>query len=248
MPAAPAPKPTNAIAWRTALAVNALVAAAALAVKFHDAATASEPQLTSAFSRVADELCYFTIQSNLIVVAVCVLLAWRPERWRAVAGAPRLVALVCITVTGAVYYALLAADQHLVGLAAVADVLAHAVSPILFVGTWLFLGPRGHLRARHIAALLLFVAAWTTLTLVRGAITGIYPYDFVDVGANGGAPVAATLVALTAAAVGLAVAFVRVDGRLASRAGSRRDEAVVDHAAGRGDDRLLRGAWRPAEH
>ncbi len=166
---------------------------------------------------MTNELCYFTIQSNLIVVAVCVALAWRPDRWRWVAGAPRLVGLVCITVTGIVYYALLAADQHFVGLAKVGDVLAHTASPVLYVGTWLLLGPRGHLRRRHIAQMLVFPAVWIALTLVRGWIIHVYPYDFVDVGANGYLAVIVTIVGLVAAAAALATAAVWFDQRLSAR-------------------------------
>jgi hypothetical protein len=197
--------------WRAALSLNALVAGAALAIKISESATATDPRLPDVGSRVVNELCYFTIQSNFIVVAVCALLAWQPDRWRWVAGAPRLVGLACITVTGVVYYALLASDEHFVGLAQIADIAAHAVSPILFVLTWMFLGPRGHLRARHIAALGLFITLWVTLTLVRGAITHIYPYDFVDVQTNGYVSVIATIVVLTSAAMALALAAVRFD-------------------------------------
>ena len=199
------------VAWRVAAAVNAVVAAFALTVKFVEAATTADPQFRTVASRVANEACYFTIQSNIIVVAVCVALAWHRSSWHLVAGAPRLAGLVCITVTAVVYYALLASDEHFTGIAKVADVLAHFVSPLLFVGTWLFLGPRGQLRWRHVIEMLLFPLAWIALTAVRGAITGVYPYDFVDVHANGYPAVAVTVGALTAAAALLAVAAVALD-------------------------------------
>jgi hypothetical protein len=197
---------------RVALALNALVAATGLAIKFGEAATTADPQFTSVFGRVANELCYFTIESNLIVLAVCVALAWRPERWRWVAGAPRLTGLVCITVTGVVYYTLLAADQHYVGIAVVGDVLAHAVSPLLFVGTWLF-GRHGRFERQQASQMLIFPVLWVALTLVRGSIIHIYPYDFVDVKANGYVSVIVTITLMLAAARGLAAVAVRIDRR-----------------------------------
>ena len=197
--------------WRAALALNALVAAVGLAIKFGGAATTADPHFPTVLGRVANELCYFTIQSNLIVVAVCVALAWRPERLQWIAGAPRLIALVCITVTGIVYYALLASDEHFVGIAKVGDVLAHTVSPVLYVGTWLLLGPRGQLQRRHISQMLAFPMLWIALTMVRGAIIHVYPYDFVDVGVNGYFSVIVTIVGLTAAAAALAAAAVWFD-------------------------------------
>ena len=207
----------TSVALRVALGVNAMVAATGLAIKFCEAATTADPQFPSMFGRVANELCYFTIQSNIIVVAVCIALAWRPERWRRVAEVPRLVGLVCITVTGIVYYALLAGDEHFVGIAKFGDVLAHAVSPTLFVGTWLVLGPRGVLRRHHAVQMLVFPVSWIALTLVRGAIIHVYPYDFVDVAANGYLAVAITIAALTAAAAAMAVGAVSLDRRLAGR-------------------------------
>jgi hypothetical protein len=198
---------------RVALAINAVVAAVALTIKFAEAATTADPQFSTVFGRLTNELCYFTIQSNIIVFVVCAALAWRPERWRALGGVPRLVGLVCIAVTGTIYYALLAGDQHFTGIAKIGDVLAHAVSPILYVGTWLVLGPRGHLKRGHAVQMLAFPLFWVTLTLVRGAFIHVYPYDFVDVAANGYLAVMTTVTALTAAAGGLAAAAVSFDSR-----------------------------------
>jgi hypothetical protein len=212
-----AQEPPQAIALRVAMGLNALVAAVALAIKFGEAATTADPQFPTVFGRVVNELCYFTIQSNIIVVGVCAALAVRPQRWQWVAGVPRLVGLVCISVTGVVYYALLAGDAHFVGIAKVGDVLAHAVSPILYVGTWLVLGPRGQLRRRDAAKMLVFPIGWITLTLVRGSIIHVYPYDFVDVRANGYVAVLATIIVMTAAAGALAMAAVSYDRRMAQR-------------------------------
>ena len=65
--------------------------------------------------------------------------------------------------------------------------------------------------------MLVFPAFWVALTLVRGAIVHVYPYDFVDVQANGYIAVVVTIIALTAAAGGLAVAAVSLDGRSTER-------------------------------
>lgn len=227
LPAATTPTERRTTVWRSALALNAVVAIVALAIKFAEAATTADPQFPTVFGRVANELCYFTIQSNLLVIGVCVALAWHPERWRWIAGAPRLVALVCITVTGIVYYALLAADQHFVGIGKVGDVLAHTVSPVLYVGTWLLLGPRGHLERHHVGQMIVYPVLWVVLTLVRGGIIHVYPYDFVDVTANGYVSVLVTIAGLTAAAAALAAAAVRFDrARSLNRAMS--DEPSAD--------------------
>jgi hypothetical protein len=198
---------------RVVLAANALVAAVGLAIKFGYAATTADPQFPTVFGRVANELCYFTIESNFIVIAVCAALLFGGDRWRWVAGVPRLVALVCITITGIVYYALLAGDEHFVGLAKVGDVLVHTVSPVLYVGGWLLLGPRGRLSRRDVARMLVFPTFWVALTLVRGAVIHIYPYGFVDVAEHGYVKVLVTILGLTAAAGAMAALAVRFDRR-----------------------------------
>jgi hypothetical protein len=61
--------------------------------------------------------------------------------------------------------------------------------------------------------MLIFPVLWVGLTLVRGAVIHIYPYDFVDVEANGYVSVIVTIVVMVAAAAALAAAAVRLDGR-----------------------------------
>jgi hypothetical protein len=230
-------------ARRIALAVNALVAGVALVIKFVEAATSNDPEFPTVFGRVTNELCYFTIQSNIIVLAVCVTMAWKPARWDRISRVPRLVGLVCITVTAVVYYSLLAGDEHFVGIAKVGDVLAHAGSPLLYVGTWLILGPRGALRRRDAVRMLVFPVFWVALTLVRGAIVHTYPYGFVDVQANGYLAVIVTIGALTAAAGALAAAAVSLDRILTERV----TRPFHMHLARRGAALLLPQRGSPAD-
>lgn len=198
---------------RAALALNALAATVGLAIKFGEAATTADPRFPTVFGRVTNELCYFTIQSNIVVVVVCAALALRSKHSQWLAGFPRLLALVCITVTGIVYYALLAADEHFEGIAKVGDVLAHLVSPVLYAGTWLLLGPRSYLRWRHLAQVFAAIMVWIALALVRGAIIDFYPYDFVDAAANGYVGVAGAIGGLMVAALAWGAVAVWFDGR-----------------------------------
>jgi hypothetical protein len=190
---------------RVALVTDVVVAAFGLAVKFRDAARLSDPQFPTAFGRVANELCYFTIQSNLIVIGACIALAIRPASCSPFLHVLRLAGFVAIIVTGVVYHAVLASDSHYTGLAAFADALVHTVSPILYVLTWLVLGPRGEVTVGRTRAMLLYPAFWIALTLVRGSIIHIYPYGFVDVALHGYVTVLVTIAALSAGAYGLAV-------------------------------------------
>lgn len=61
----------------------------------------------------------------------------------------------------------------------------------------------------------MYPLSWSALTLARGAIIHVFPYDFVDVTAN--VSVIVTIAALTAAACALAAGAVSVDRRLTKR-------------------------------
>jgi hypothetical protein len=220
------------IGLRVALLTNAAVAAAGLAVKFRDAARLADPQFPSTFGRLANEVCYFTIQSNLIVIGVCVALALRPVSRSTVLHVLRLAGLVAIVVTGIVYHAILASDSHYTGVAAFADALVHTVSPILYVLTWLLLGPRDEVTVGRTRAMLVYPAFWIALTLVRGSIIHIYPYGFVDVTLHGYVTVLVTIAALSAGAYGLAVLARLYDRRLAHGRVDQGDGAQTVPAGG----------------
>jgi hypothetical protein len=200
--------------FRALLATNAVVVAVGLMIKFVYAARDADPLFRQPIARVLNEFCYFTIQSNLIVLGVCAaLLLGRSERGSRVLDVFRFVALICIIVTGIVYRVLLAADAHFTGVEAVGDALVHSISPVLYVFTWLVFGPRRRATAKCLAGLLTFVGLWVGFTLVRGSISHFYPYDFIDVSANGYSSVLATIAGMTLGAVLLALAAMAYDRR-----------------------------------
>jgi len=154
---------------------------------------------------------YFTIQTNLLVIVTVLPLITRPRYdgrgWRAL----RLSALVMIAVTGLVHWFLLRPLSTLTGWEAVGDALVHVVVPVLTVVGWLVFGPRPRIDARTVAWSLAWPIAWLLYTLVVGALTGWYPYPFLDVAEEGVGPVALTCGAITLLLTGLASACWRLD-------------------------------------
>ncbi|WP_410572685.1 Pr6Pr family membrane protein [Amycolatopsis sp. cmx-4-61] len=161
-------------AW---FAVTALVALTGLVTQV--VATASDPD-----GRVANLLCFFTIESNLLVTLNSALVALGAARGR-LFTVLWLDALAGIVVTGIVYQVALAGLYELHGLSLFSDTMLHKVTPILFVLGWLLVGPRGALTWRTVWWSLLYPLAWLAFTLPRGALTGFYPYPFVDAAALG---------------------------------------------------------------
>ena len=164
---------------------------------------------------------YFTVLSNILVAWVSATIALGRDRdtagWRTL----RLTSLVAITVTGLVHWFLLRPLLDLHGSDHLADKLLHVAVPLVaFIG-WVAFGPRGRVQRRDVLASLAFPILWLVYTLVRGAITGFYPYPFLDADAEGYAAVSAVSLGIAVLFVGLAALARKGDGRLARTRWSR---------------------------
>lgn len=136
-------------------------------------------------SRLVRLFSYFTIQSNILILAALITLAVHPLRdgrfWRVL----RLDALLGIVITGLVFALVLSKQVHPVGLAAVANAGLHYVAPWASLAGWLLFGPRPRIDARAIALAFIWSVAWIGYTFVHGAVSHWYPYPFLDVGQLG---------------------------------------------------------------
>jgi hypothetical protein len=124
---------------------------------------------------------FFTIQSNLIVLAVAVVLLLRPSYdgrfWRTL----RLDSLLGIVITGLVFAIVLAPQIHLTGWALAATIGFHYISPWATLAAWLVFGPRPRLTWTIVPAAFVWPGAWLVYIFTQGAFTDWYPYPFLDV-------------------------------------------------------------------
>jgi len=175
---------------RTALArvLHALVALAALTgvvMELVIALVDGPGTAPSQAERLVRLFSYFTIQSNLLVGGVSLLLAVRPGRDGPVFRVAHLDALLCIAVTGIVYNTVLRGLAELSAAGQVSNLLLHLLAPLLAVVAWLLVGPRPRVGAATVWWSVAYPLAWIAYTFVRGAVVGWYPYPFLDVEALG---------------------------------------------------------------
>jgi hypothetical protein len=162
---------------------------------------------------------YFTIQSNLIVVALYVWLVANGSRprSRSLESFRGAAASYMTVVFFVVIFLLSNAD---VGLSLVwVDVVLHKVVPIVVVLDWLVDPPGVRLGLRDALAWIVYPLIWAGLTLIRGAVDGWYPYPFLDPANGGYGTVAFMVVAITASFLAIAALWVWVGnwrGRSAS--------------------------------
>lgn len=211
---------TTARTWH---ALTAGTAAAALllqlALVFSGASVLAETERPDLVVRLARFFAYFTIQSNLLVLASAAVLVRDPladgRWWRAL----RLAGVMGISVTGLVHFFLLRPLLDLDGLSLVADRLLHLAVPLLAVIGWLIFGPRGRIDRRALLTAFLWPVAWLAVTLGVEAATGWYPYPFLDVDASGWSGVALTCLGIAALVVTCLAGLTALDRRLDRRDG-----------------------------
>ncbi|MES2092601.1 MAG: Pr6Pr family membrane protein [Actinomycetota bacterium] len=169
---------------------------------------------------------YFTIESsmmNVVVLLVGGVLAWRWPRDTELFTSVRVAILSYAVVTGIVYNVLL---RNIPGDGGYepprwCNEVMHVWVPIFIVLDWVIAPGAARVPWKRLWLVVSFPLAWLAFTMLRGAITGWYPYPFLEPDGPGGIGsvlvyvigIAAFIVAVASAAIGLA------------RLGSRRHRA-----------------------
>ena len=165
---------------------------------------------------------YFTIQSNLIAVAVFLVGAarWRhpaSKGWELVRGA----ALLYMTVT-LVVFAVLLSGVDVDTQSAWVNFVVHQLFPIVVIADWLIDPPRHRLSFRDTLVWLAYPLVWTAYTVIRGAIVGWYPYPFLDPANGGYGTVALYVVGILV----FGIVLCAVLGAVGNALGGRRSDAA----------------------
>lgn len=157
---------------------------------------------------------YFTILTNLLAAAAMLLPVLMPDSQ---AGrffdraSVRTAIAGYIIIVGTVYYLLLRNIGHVEGWSLFLDHVLHYVLPPLFLLDWLLFVPKGEVAWRNGFACLGFPALYIGWTLGHGALTGWYPYPFVDVLDLGYAQTLLNIAGLVAAFLVLDFVLVAID-------------------------------------
>jgi hypothetical protein len=197
-------------AMRVYAAVGALLGWFALALQLYlmllQSPTAIVGVVVSFFS-------FFTILTNFLTALVLTAAALRP---RAAAGQfllrPSVQAgtAVYIAIVAIVYQLLLRHLWSPQGAQWVADVLLHSILPVGYVLYWWLFAPREKLGWKHAIGWLVYPGAYLVYTLARGAVSGLYPYPFVDVNTLGYGGVLVRAAVLMLAFLGMGLLIVAI--------------------------------------
>lgn len=135
--------------------------------------------------RPGEYFAFFTVQTALMdVVVLCVgaWLAWTTPRESKLFTIVRVCIVGFAIVTCVVYNVLLRDIPSEPGYEwpVWPNEVLHVWAPILLVLDWLFAPGRFRIRLRAVLWVLVYPLAWVSFSLVRGVLTGWWPYPFLD--------------------------------------------------------------------
>jgi hypothetical protein len=163
---------------------------------------------------------YFSDLSN-VLVALAMTLPWlAPDAILArffTRPSVRTAILAYIIIVAVIYHFLLAKLWNPQGWELVADTIEHIVAPALYIIDWVLFVPKGTMKFKSAFIWLVFPFAYAVYSLIHGAITGFYPYPFIDVSKLGYDKVFANMAVLILVFAGLGLLLISVDRWLGRR-------------------------------
>jgi hypothetical protein len=181
---------------------------------------------------------YVTIESSLMNIVALIIggfFALKYSRDTELLTTVRMSLVAYAVIVGVVYNVLLR-DIPVIGYVSTItwpNEVIHVVIPVVLVVEWLLAPGRAQLSFRRIGFAVTYPLAWVAFTLVRGPLTGWYPYPFLEPDGSGGWPsvwlyvigIAAFIVIMAAAAISVT----RVGGR--RRGAPLREAALAEDLA-----------------
>ena len=126
---------------------------------------------------------FYTILTNILVAFCFTILLVKPNSRSGIFfSQPGVLTAttIYITVVGLLYNLILRQIWSPVGFQRLADELLHVVIPLLFILYWYLFAPKGGLRWKNAFPWLIYPFVYAVFVLFRGALSGFYPYPFVD--------------------------------------------------------------------
>jgi len=178
------PEPTGGA--RMSAAAIALLGWYALLLQLYVVIVVARADGTSVTTAVLNYFSFFTILTNLLVSLLLTLsLKKKPSRMSDLARHPTVqsAAAAYIAIVGIVYSLALRSLWAPEDLQKIADILLHDAIPALYVLYWLIFVHKteSSLPFSDVVAWLAYPALYLIYSLIRGAITGIYLYPFLNV-------------------------------------------------------------------
>ena len=162
-------------------AIAALLGWFAIAVQFF---LTLEMRVSSVPETIIRFFSFFTVLSNIITALCFTGLLLNPthalHRFFSKPGIQTAVT-VYIVIVGAVYNLVLRFIWNPEGLQKIADEILHSFIPVLMAIFWLVFTKKNNLQWKDSLQWMIYPFCYTVFITIRGAVSGFYPYPFINV-------------------------------------------------------------------
>lgn len=183
---------------------------AAVIVQFYlmmENRVASIPETTIRF------FSFFTILTNIIVASYFLMEVFKKPQSLTANNKLLTPVTVYITIVGLVYQILLRHTWSPTGLQMVVDELLHTIVPLLAIIYWFLYYPKTKPQYKQIATWTLYPFIYVIYILIRGNISGFYPYPFINVSNLGLSSVLINAVFLMLVFIAISALFMRIKSK-----------------------------------
>ena len=136
---------------------------------------------------------FFTIWTNFAAGLIMGWIAWRGRTDERVTFA----LATAITIVAVIYHALLAADHHPDGPGWWTNQMFHSAIPVATLGWWFAFSRPSQMGWRSLPWVMVVPVIYTVFAQIVGALSGFYPYFFLDLPKLGWAMLLVNLVGLS---------------------------------------------------
>lgn len=165
------------------MAVLAILVWLALGIQFYISTIKYMAEGRTFGGAIVQLLSFFTIQNNfLVALALTLILLWPLSKWGKFFSTPSVlgglslyIIIVCV-----VYQLILRKEHTQYGWFRFCDEVFHSVSPPMFVIFWLVFITKDSLPWTKAFSWLIYPLIYFIYIIARGALTGYYPYSFID--------------------------------------------------------------------
>ena len=125
---------------------------------------------------------FFTVLTNILVAVAFTVSLLKASRLKTFFTKPQTLTAIAvyISVVGLVYNVVLRQLWQPQGLQRVVDELLHLVIPVLYFVYWMVFVSKNQLQWKHTFAWLIYPLVYTIYIIIRGALTNLYPYPFLE--------------------------------------------------------------------
>ncbi len=170
----------------------------------------------SVVSSIIKYFSYFTILTNILAaLSLTLSLIMQSSalgKFLRSASAKAAIA-VYIIIVGIVYNLVLRQLWDPKGLQLIADILLHQVIPIAYTVYWVVFVPKSNLEWKQPFIWLIYPLLYLLYAIIRGAVTGHYPYPFIDVSQIGFSKMLVNTLIMMIAFISIGLLIVGIDKR-----------------------------------